>query len=250
MNGRLPDGGPRYVETPPDPAAPGAPIPAEPWNTATAALFIVIAAAWLWKLRGRYRDYPFVASCMLILLAGGVGGTLFHGTRVPVHVGGWSLPVFFLLDVIPIQLLGLAGAVYMAFRYLGRNRLWLLFPIIAFYAALNGLFFQALGPMNKQLSINLSYASIAVIVLAPITLVLIRTRFRHGGWVAVGLLSFGIAWCFRLIDQYSAEHLTMGTHWLWHTFGALSTAAVVYYFFKIEGDPRAVERPGPELPQA
>lgn len=250
MNGRLPDGGPRYVETPPDPAAPGSRRPAEPWNTVTAAIFIVIAVAWLWKLRGRYREYPFVASCMPILLAGGIGGTLFHGTRVPVHVGGWSLPIFFLLDVVPISLLGLAGAVYMTLRYLGRNRLWLLFVLVVFYAAVNRLFFAALGPMNRQLSINLSYASLAVVVLAPVTLVLIRTRFRHGGWVVVGLVSFGIAWFFRLIDQYSAEYLTTGTHWLWHTFGAISTVAMVYYFYKIEGDPRGVRRPDPHLPRA
>jgi hypothetical protein len=242
MNGRLPDGGPRYVETPPDPAAPGAPIPAEPWNTATAALFIVIAAAWLWKLRGRYRDYPFVASCMPILLAGGVGGTLFHGTR--------AARFFFLLDVGPIMLLGLLGALYMAFRYVGRNRLWMLLVLVVFYAAVNRLFFAALGPVNRQLSINLSYASLAAVVLAPVALVLIRTHFRHGGWVAVGLVSFGIAWCCRLIDQYSAEYLTMGTHWLWHTFGAISTAAMVYYFYLVEGDPRGVRRPDPAPPPA
>ena len=40
LNGRLPDGGPRYVETPPDPTAPDAPFVAEPWNTVTATFFI------------------------------------------------------------------------------------------------------------------------------------------------------------------------------------------------------------------
>jgi hypothetical protein len=171
---------------------------------------------------------------MPILLAGGIGGTLFHGTR--------AARLFFLLDVVPISLLGLAGAVFMAFRYLGRNRLWMLFALVVSYAALNRLFFALLGPMNRQLSINLSYASLAVIVLAPVTLVLIRTRFRYGGWVALGLVSFAIAWFFRLVDQYSASYLTMGTHWLWHTFGAVSTAAMIYYFYKVEGEPRGTAK--------
>jgi hypothetical protein len=246
LNGRLPDGGPPYVETPADPAAPGAPLVAEPWNTVTAALFIVIALAWLWRLRGRFRAYPFVACCLPILLAGGIGGTLFHGTRVPVRVGGHSLPVFFLLDVVPILLLGLAGGVFMAFRYFERvrlmKRLWILLGLVLFYAAVNLLFFSALGPMNRQLSINLSYASLAAIILIPIGLVLWRTRFRHGGWVVVGLISFGIAWVCRLVDQYSSPYLPMGSHWLWHTFGAIATAAMIQFFYKVEGETTAPQQ--------
>ncbi len=228
LNGRLPDGGPRYIETPPDPAAPGAPLVAEPWNTVTASFFVWIALWWLWRVRGRYRDYPFLVCCMPILLAGGIGGTLFHGTR--------TQRIYFLLDVIPISLLGLAGAVFMAYRFFGKQRAWLVVGVLLFYAVVNRLFFSALGPMNRQLSINLSYASLATIVLLPIALVLWRTRFRHGGWVVVGLISFGIAWFFRLVDQYSAEYMTMGSHWLWHTFGAISTAAMIRYFYLVEGE--------------
>jgi hypothetical protein len=236
VNGRLPDGGPRYVETPPDPTAPGAPFVAEPWNAVTASFFIFIALAWLWRLRKQYRDYLFVVCCMPILLAGGIGGTLFHGTR--------ALRLYFLLDVVPISLLGLLGAVYMAYRYVGQNRLWILFAFLIFYAAANRLFFAMLGPMNRQLSINLSYASLAAIVLTPVGLVLWRTRFRHGGWVVAGLISFGIAWFFRLVDQYSGEYLTMGSHWLWHTFGAISTAMMIQFFYKVEGEkPAKAESP-------
>lgn len=238
LNSRLPDGGPRYVETPPDPTAPEAPFIAEPFNTVTASFFIWIALWWLWRLWGRFRQYPFVATCMPILLAGGIGGTLFHGLRT------WR--VWFLLDVIPISLLGLAGAVYMAYRYFGRQRVWLLFGLILFYAVVNRVFFAALGPMNRQLSINLSYASLAVVVLTPILLVLVRTRFRYGGWIVAGLVSFAIAWCCRLVDQYSAEYLWMGSHWLWHTFGAISTAMVTEYFYKVEGESAHPPEPPPE----
>jgi hypothetical protein len=239
-NGRLPDGGPRYVETPADPLAPGGPFVAEPWNAVTATFFIWIALAWLWRLRGRYRDYPFVSCCMPLLLAGGVGGTLFHGTRVPVL----GRPVFFLLDVVPISLLGLAGSMYMAFRYVGRKRVWVLFAVLGFYWVSNQAFFTVLGPMNRQLSINLSYVTLATMILAPIALVLWHTRFRHGGWVAVAVVSFGIAWVIRLLDQYSRDYLVMGTHWIWHTFGAISTAAMVQFFYKVEGE--AVPPPPPE----
>jgi hypothetical protein len=247
LNERMPDGGVRYVETPADPAAPDAPAVAEPWNTVTAALFVVIALVWLWRLRGRYRAYPFVACCLPILLTGGIGGTLYHGTRLPVHIWGYTLKLFFVLDVGPIQILGLLGGLYMGFRYFEHlalaKRLLLLMGLIVFYTALNVLFFAALGDINRQLSINLSYASLALLVLVPIGAVLWRTRFRHGAWVVVGLISFGIAWVARLVDQYSAPYLPMGSHWLWHTFGAISTAAMIQFFYKVEGEPL----PGPAL---
>src|SRR5262249_25311030 len=150
-----------------NPYAPDAPFIAEPWNTVTASFFIFIALAWLWRLRGRYREYPFVTCCMPILLAGGIGGTLFPATRGSV--------VYFLLDVVPIQLLALFGSIFMALRFWGRLWGWLIVMGVAvFYIAVMTLFFQYLRPVNIQWSVNISYASLAVMVLLPIVLVLWR----------------------------------------------------------------------------
>jgi hypothetical protein len=228
MRDRMPDRGPRYTETPADPYAPDAPVIAEPWNTITASLFIWIVLWWAWRLRGRFRQYPFLVCCMPILLAGGIGGTLYHGTRASV--------VYFLLDVIPISLLGLAGALFMAFRFLGRRQLWLLPAVVVVYIAANQILFSAVGRVSPQLRINLSYASLAGLVLTPVVLVLIRTRFRHGGWVVAGLIIFVFAWIFRLVDRDIGPYLAMGSHWLWHTFGAISTALMVEYFYLVEGE--------------
>src|SRR5688500_16819572 len=80
-NADLLDRGPRYTETPRDPYAPDAPPVAEPWNAVTAALFVALAVGWLVRLRGRYRNFPFLVCCVPILLVGGIGGTLYHGLR-------------------------------------------------------------------------------------------------------------------------------------------------------------------------
>ena len=74
-----------------------------------------------------------------------------------------------------------------------------------------------------------------MLVLTPVALVLIRTRFRHGGWVVAGLVSFAFAWIFRLIDRDIGPYLAMGSHWLWHTFGAITTVLIVEYFYLVEG---------------
>jgi hypothetical protein len=226
--GEMPDGGPRYAETPADPYAPGARFPAEPWNAATAALFILLVAVWAWRLRGRYRDFPFLTCCLPVLLAGGVGGTLYHATRTSY--------AFFLLDVVPISVLGLAGAVFMAVRFWGGRGWWFVPAVGAFYAGTNWLLFAAVGPADEALRINLSYAALAVVVLTPIALVLWRTRFRHGGWVAAGVVAFALAWFFRLLDQRLGLYLAMGSHWLWHLFGAAATALLVEYFYRVEAE--------------
>jgi hypothetical protein len=227
---RMPDRGPRYTETPADPYAPDAPLIAEPWNAITASLFIWIVIWWAWRLRGRYKQYPFLVCCMPILFAGGIGGTLYHGTRSSV--------VWFLLDVIPISLLGFAGALYMAFRFLGRRQLWLLPALVVVYVAVHQILFSMTGRISSQLRINLSYASLAILVLTPVALVLIKTRFRHCGWVVAGVIGFVIGWIFRLVDRDPdmVAHLPMGTHWLWHTFGAITTALMVEYFYLVEGE--------------
>ena len=59
------------------------------------------------------------------------------------------------------------------------------------YALVNGVLFQLAPTSIRNLRVNLSYASLALIILLPLVVVLVRTRFRHVGWVAGGLASFG-----------------------------------------------------------
>jgi predicted membrane channel-forming protein YqfA (hemolysin III family) len=228
-NAELRDRGPRYTETPPDPYSADAPFIAEPWNAVTASFFVFIAAAWLWRLRGRYRESPFLVACLPILLAGGIGGTLYHGLRTE--------RAYFLLDVIPIQLLALAGSVFIAIK-LWKRRGWLyLVGAIAIYIGVSALLFNLLLPTSRQLAVNLNYAALATMVVLPIAIRLIATKFRHGSWFAAGLVAFAIAWFFRLVDERVGVYLPIGTHWLWHTFGAISTALVIEYFHRVESEP-------------
>jgi hypothetical protein len=225
---RLPDGGPRYKETPPDPTA--VPI-AEPFNAVTASFFVLIVLFWAWRLWGKFARYPFLTACMPILLAGGIGGTLYHAFR--------TRRAWFLMDVIPISLLGIAGAVYLTVR-LGRalgawRVLAVAVGLIAAYVFVNGVLFRTvLRAENPNLRVNLSYASLALVLIVPLAVVLIRTRFRHFGWVATALVSFAVAWFCRLVDGTPWGDLPMGTHWLWHTFGALTTLAITEYFYLLE----------------
>jgi hypothetical protein len=224
----LVDHGPRYLETPADPYGLDAPYLAEPWNAVTASFFIVIVVVWVWRLSGRYRQFPFLVCCLPILLAGGIGGTLYHAFRTRL--------AYFLLDVIPIQLLGVASSTYLVIRLgrsFGMKRVLLISAVVLVaFVFVNGMLRLVPSDDYPTLKICLNYASLATIILIPIIITLVRTRFAHSGFVWAGLASFAIAIFFRFVDPYSP--LPMGTHWLWHTFGAICTAFVIEYFYRVE----------------
>jgi hypothetical protein len=233
---RLADGGPIYRESPADPSrlTPGA--IAEPWNTATAFLFVLLVFAWAWRLRGRFTQHPFVSVGLVILFAGGVGGTLYHMHR--------SRYAYFVLDVIPISLLGFTGAIYLAAR-LGRRSGWrrtvlLSLAAIGGYLFFNGVLFRGLlGTFagNPHMIVNISYASLAAVLLIPLFVVLVRTRFRNGNWILTALACFALAWFSRMMDSTPLQTLPMGTHWLWHVFGCATTACLFEYFYRLERAP-------------
>jgi len=222
--GRGPDRGPLYTETPAELKAglayPG--VVAEPWNAATAFLFVLIVVYWVARLRGRLIRHPFLAVTLPLLFVGGVGGTLYHGTR--------SWQGFFWMDVLPIYLLGLIVSVYWWVRLGPRVR-----HLLSMLVVLGILQLLGIWQLSPPWKIQLSYALLAMLILIPLALVMIRTRARHWQWVATSLVSFGIAWFFRIVDTWDPPVLPMGTHWLWHTFGAATTFALAEYVYLIEG---------------
>jgi hypothetical protein len=214
---RLPDGGPTYVETAPSR------IIVEPWNAASAILFLAVVLVWAIRLRGRYRRHAFLTCCLPILAAGGIGGTLYHAFR--------AYKFFFWMDVLPIYLLGLAASLYFCYRL--RLNSGHLIGLIVVYLLLQALLFPL---FPTQAAINLSYAFLAALLLLPIAILLRKTGYRDGLWVALGLLLFVVALFFRWADGNVAL-LPMGTHWLWHIFGAATVAAVTEYVFRVERAP-------------
>lgn len=219
LHDRLADWGPRYTETPPGNGPFDAAL-VEPWNTVTASLFIWIVLLWGRRVYGRFDQYPFFSSCLPILFVGGVGGTLYHALR--------SSPVFFLLDILPLYGLGLLVSLFLWIR--GGTKLRCLFGLIALLGLL-----QVLGQwqLPTQWAVNLSYASLGVIVVLPLGMMLWRTGFRDAGWVYVSFACFAVAWVFRIID--ALKPLPMGTHWLWHVFGAATTWTLGEYLYRREG---------------
>src|SRR5262249_25013537 len=108
----------------------------------------------------------------------GIGGTIQHVLRI------WR--AFFLMDVIPISVLALMVSIYLWIR-LGPK----IQHLLSMLAAL--ALIQAFGfwQLPRHWAINVSYALLGLLVLIPVAVVLIRTRFREVGWIATALVAFG-----------------------------------------------------------
>jgi len=105
----MPDRGPIYTETLLHQALDPQGWLVEPYNAATAVLFVFVALYWLLKA-GRQ---PFFLYASLVLAVGGIGGTLYHATRT--HV------VFLILDVVPILILAISAVFWFVDRMAARR---------------------------------------------------------------------------------------------------------------------------------
>lgn len=210
-----PDGGMLYAETNMEHLFP------EPLNTITSCFFLAIAFYWTLKLRGKAKQHSFLTAAIALLYIGGIGGTIYHGLRQ------WRF--FIMMDWLPIMLLCVAAGVY----FLGRVTKWyfaLAFVILYVYFQFYGRKLM-LERGDIQLFININYAVLAGMVLLPVVAFLISTNFNKGRWVGFALIAFIAALTFRVTDSW---HLTMwGTHFLWHTFGAIAAFCMFQYIYLI-----------------
>jgi len=209
-----PDGGSAYAETNMQHLFP------EPFNTITSCFFLAIAIYWTIKVWGNTREHAFMTGALILLYIGGIGGTIYHGLRQ------WH--IFIMMDWLPIMLLCVSAGVY----FLAKLTRWYyaLLLVIA-YAVFQYFARRQIMNGNTQLFININYAVLAGIVLLPVIGYLISTSFKSGKWVGFALLSFIAALTFRVADKWGWLH--EGTHFLWHTFGAIACFCMFKYIYLI-----------------
>lgn len=207
-----PDGGMPYTETNMEHLFP------EPFNAVTAVLFLLIAIFWTIKIKGNFKQHPFLTYCLVLLYIGGVGGTIYHSFR--------QWPVFIMMDWLPIMLLCVSAGIY----FLAKRTKWYyaLAMVLGYF-----LVQVSLRPMftgsNQHFFINVNYALLAAMVLLPVLSYLMYTKWKAGKWVGFAFLAFILALTFRIVDKWAL--LSFGTHFLWHSFGAIATYCMFNYIY-------------------
>lgn len=208
------DGGIIYAETDLNNLFP------EPLNMISAGFFVVMAVYWIMKLNGYSKNHKILSIGSYILLIGSVGGTIYHGFRL--H------PFFILMDWLPILILCTYITVYFWAKVL-KNWLYALI-VLSVFVTVEFVAYKMLSATNMNLANNVNYALIVISAICPLGLYLQQTRFIFGKWVFISIGFFCIALFFRIADSWNLVHT--GTHFLWHTFGAVATQAIFLYLYK------------------
>ncbi|WMJ72334.1 hypothetical protein RCC89_04040 [Cytophagaceae bacterium ABcell3] len=212
----LADGGLMYAETNLDWIIP------EPWNAISSLAFLVPVFYWFLKVRHDIKSYPFLIVCMVLLLAGGIGSTLFHGLR--------TSPLLLMMDVLPIQFLTVLVSIYFWYKVLPKWHYTI--PVIMPFLLARIYIFQFTDTFS---AINIAYFITGVMIFLPALIFLVKTRFQYAHSLFLGIFFFIVALLFRQYDHEFAAILPMGSHWLWHVFGAMGAGYLGAYLYRVNG---------------
>lgn len=210
------DSGPIYLET-----MMGR-FPVEPWSTASNLLFLAMIVYWAWRVCEDLAAHRFIVFALPVLFVGWVGGTVYHATR--------SADIWLYLDFGPIALSAMAVGVFF-WRRQGvgwPGTVALVLGPIVLAIAINVIF-----NLSHAMQAVFGYPALAIAILLPVLRYLRNTGWANWHYVAGGLGVFAAAVFFRTIDlQINPDVMPMGTHFLWHSLGAVAVHLLVVYIWR------------------
>lgn len=206
------DSGPIYQETV------AGRFPVEPYNTFSNFLFLAIVIYFSAKVYQNHRRHRFLSFSLPVIFIGFIGGTVYHATR--------SHPFWLYLDWVPIMLLCFAVSVYYILKVdLKKRKKAVMITVVLLL-----IFGMKFLPWPQKIENSAEYVSTSLGLLLPIVVYLVRTHFRYARYILLAFGSLGVAIIFRTLDRF-LYFLPMGSHWLWHSFGALAVFLLVNYIY-------------------
>ena len=213
------DSGPIYTET--DLSR----LPVEPFNTFSNLIFLFIIVYWGRRIRA-IKDKNFRRLLMIglpILFVGYVGGSVYHGTR--------SNNIWLIMDFMPIIILCLFVSMYM--WKLVINNYW---KIMAYMLVLT------IGPRwilqyffhDSIFRISFGYLLLTVPIVYPMFIFEKRNHWKGKRDLFLTLACVLVAVSFRIFDSsdFVQTYVPIGTHWLWHIFGGVTTHLLLVYLYR------------------
>ena len=215
----LPDLGPVYTETNLNQ------FPVEPFNTFSNILFLIVTVYWYRRKKdvGDWEFRFFLDTNLPLLLIGYIGGSLYHATR--------SYTLWMAMDVAPIYVISFFVSLY-HWHLIGVRG----FKLILVFVFLFGLPEVVVWTVFSKHSgrYTMGYGVLILCVLLPILIDEFQKGWKYISFVIKPLICILVALGFRILDScdFVQQNIRIGTHWLWHIFGALNCHFVLVYMNK------------------
>jgi hemolysin III len=201
-------------------------FPVEPLNAVTSLAFLVVAIYWARRTRMKLSRHPLVVMSVPVLFVGALGGMAHHAFR------GFR-------DIRHLDMLMAFYGVAMAcvFFWHKVTKSWvmsfsmtLLFPVAFRYALPDS---HVIG------SASVVFAALSLSLLPPVAIRCWMDGMRRVSYLLASSAFFLVGMFFRELDSLHDLVAPVGTHCLWHVFGALSVCAVLGYAYELEEDASA-----------
>jgi hypothetical protein len=185
--------------------------PVEPWNTVTTLFFLIFVVYWAWKIKHTWRQHPLLVATLPVIFVGFVGGFLYHSFR--------DNKLWLLMDWGPIMVSALICCVFYWRTLLHSWPQSLAATFVPLFIVI--VFLQNYLPTGLLMS--LGYPLLTVLVLTPLFLFVRHKKLYELRDLFYAVVCVCSAITLRFLDRTSAmEFLPMGSHFLWHTLGALT----------------------------
>lgn len=196
--------------------------PVEPWNTWSLLIFLVLVVYWLWTIRHNWKNHKLILITTCLTGVGFIGGFVYHSTR--------SHLFWLLLDWGPILINANLLSVSL---WWWSTRKWLITIVGAYLPILLSLPIYTHLAFESNLASSLGYMAMVSSVLVPLALWARKTEFKYIKWVFWSATTITVAILLRTFDKHPVMDIfPMGTHFLWHTLGALTFHFITLYVYK------------------
>ncbi len=186
----------------------------EPLNSFSNLAFVLGALlAWqLWRSSSARDRWQL----LLIALAAfiGIGSFIFHG-----HPTADTLPI----DLVPIQVFGLAALAYVCLRYFKFHAAIAVAILVMFF-----LFRQYWIAVTPKGALGGAITHVpSILILFVVGLALLLRGIALGRYVLGACCAYLAAILVRSWDLYLCPSFPYGVHWVWHLLTALTVSLIV-----------------------
>ncbi len=193
---------------------------AEPVNAITNAAFLIAGLLALREIQKHTEVSPGTQALPWMLAIVAVGSALYHTIRNPYTL---------VIDAVPLFAF-ILWAIFLLLRQGLRTERPAAIIVTAFVAL--EILLSATVPREF---LNGSTRHAVALAFSGFVVLIIARRFGNIAWRAVPVLSFyALAVICRTVDPLVCPSFPIGTHFLWHVFGATASFFVVHLIVIVE----------------